>query len=79
MDKRLTAAYSANAMLVAANNEDADLLTHLIDEISDVDARWIIAHLTGMVLGMIQDTDRSVEEWLEKFGTATAAFEAESE
>ncbi len=78
MEKKFAAGYTINAMLVAGNNKNIELLTEFIEEQSDAMKVEIVAQLVGMVLGLIPDTDRSVEEWLIDLGKVTAAFEAES-
>ncbi len=79
MEKNFAAAYAVNAMLVAGSNNNVELFTQLVEEQSDEMKVEIVAHLVGMLLGVIENTDRSVEDWLVDLGTLTALFEAESE
>ncbi len=79
MERDFAAAYAVNAMLVAGNNNNIELFTQLVEEQSDEMQIEIMAHLVGMLLGVIENTDRSVEDWLMDLGTLTALFEAESE
>ena len=78
MEKKFAVAYTINAMLVAGSNKNIELFTELIEEQSDAMKIEIIAQLVGMVLGLIPDTDRSIEEWLIELGKITTVFEAES-